>query len=110
MGTVYCLDGLDDAAYAAMKVAVKAELSFPVRLRRHTERYAWHRVDFRPTAQAGNAFTDAEIAELLDFCGRHGLEDSMRCVAARTTDKWHPSCFRQGLNYVGQYREIATTA
>lgn len=104
MAMIYSVQGLDDTAYAALKADAKHTLSFPVRIRRHTERYAYHHIDIRATAATKHRLTDTQITELLEWCAARNLDTNLHVVAHR--HQWDVSCFRDGVNYLAQHTAI----
>jgi xylose isomerase len=105
MATMWQVEGLNDAAYATLKAAAKTELPFPVTLRRHTQQYAYHHIDIRPTAKTQHRFTDTHVAAIRDFCDRHGLDDGLHAVSNRAG--YHPCVFWQGFNYLARHTTVA---
>lgn len=67
------LEGLTAAEYEALKTAAKDELTVPHTLRFHKQGYCYGAVDIRPTAKTGYRFTEAQAAEVIEFCIRRGL-------------------------------------
>src|SRR5262245_46821257 len=103
--TITQFQGLNDTTYAALKNALKTELAFPVTVRRHTQRYAYHHVDIRPTAATQHRWTETQVEALRDFCARHGLDDRMGVVRHRAD--WHFCTLQTGMNYLARWTTIS---
>ena len=104
---MYRVEGFDDAAYTALKATIKTELDFPVTLRRHTQQYAYHHVDIRPTAKTQHRFSETQIDAIRDFCTRHGLNDGLHAIQNKA--EWHNCVFWQGFNYIARHTQVITT-
>ena len=98
---LYHVKGFNDDEYARLLQEIK-QLSFPVRVRRHTQQYAYHAVDIRATQKTNYVLTDQQITELMDWCATRGYDDHLGVIRHR--ERWDLSCFRQGLTYLAHYQ------